>query len=220
MSTEPSMSRQYSATDRWLMRLQQQLAPVLQPPSRSTATYPADASADAEEMGEVDRAHAAGLMRVNHAGEVAAQALYHGQALVARNEGVREHLLAAARDEQAHLQWCEQRLNELGHQPSVLRPLWYAGSMAIGAAAGLAGDRWSLGFVAETERQVAEHLAGHLDQLPAADRRSRAVVAAMRQDEIRHGNDAEHKGGEALPPPVRGLMRQAAKVMKLLAYRI
>ncbi|HSW33069.1 MAG TPA: 2-polyprenyl-3-methyl-6-methoxy-1,4-benzoquinone monooxygenase [Steroidobacteraceae bacterium] len=166
------------------------------------------------------RRHAAGLMRVNHAGEIAAQALYHGQALTARNPKVRAALLEAARDETDHLAWCEQRVRELGSRTSLLAPVWYAGSFAIGALAGLAGDRNSLGFVAETEKQVIEHLESHLHELPPDDERSRRIVAQMQADEARHGADARDAGGRDLPGPVRNLMRRTARVMTRAAYRI
>lgn len=158
-------------------------------------------------------------MRINHAGEVAAQALYQGQALTARDPKVRAHMLDAAREEQQHLRWCEERLAELGSSPSTLKPFWFAGSYVIGAAAGLAGDRWSLGFVAETERQVSEHLDDHLARLPPQDTRSREIVTKMREDEARHGLRAEQAGGRSLPAPVRALMRGVAQIMKFGAYR-
>lgn len=212
--------RQYSSADRLLIGLQQRLAGFSRPTAMSPPPAPSPArSAAPVELDESDRRHAAGLMRINHAGEVAAQALYHGQALASRTAEVREHLLQAADEERAHLQWCEQRLAELGEKPSVLQPLWYAGSFAMGAAAGLAGDRWSLGFVEETEKQVAQHLEDHLQRLPADDARSRAVVEAMHRDEQRHGREARDLGGRPLPAPVRGLMRRVAAVMKLAAYR-
>jgi ubiquinone biosynthesis monooxygenase Coq7 len=166
------------------------------------------------------RRHAAALMRVNHAGEIAAQALYHGQALTARNGQIRESLLDAARDETDHLAWCEQRVRELDSRTSLLAPLWYAGSFAIGAVAGLAGDRTSLGFVAETERQVIEHLESHLHELPADDERSRRIVAQMQADEARHGSEARAAGGRELPEPIRRLMRGTARIMTGTAYRI
>jgi ubiquinone biosynthesis monooxygenase Coq7 len=166
------------------------------------------------------RRHAAGLMRVNHAGEIAAQALYHGQALTARNPKVRAALLEAARDETDHLAWCEQRVRELGSRTSLLAPVWYAGSFAIGALAGLAGDRNSLGFVAETEKQVIEHLESHLHELPPDDERSRRIVAQMQADEARHGAEARDAGGRDLPGPVRNLMRRTARVMTRAAYRV
>ena len=164
------------------------------------------------------RRHAAGLMRVNHAGEIAAQALYLGHAAVARDGDTAAHMRAAADEERDHLKWCEERLRELGSGPSRLGPLWYAGAFAIGAASGVLGDRWSLGFVAETERQVAEHLREHLDRLPPEDRRSRAIVRRMRDEEAEHGKAAEERGGVPLPVPVRRLMRESAKVMKRTAY--
>ena len=167
-----------------------------------------------------ERRHAAGLMRVNHTGEVCAQALYHAQALVARDPEVKECFAAAAREEEDHLAWTRERLSELGDRTSLANPLWYAGSFAIGLAAGLAGDRSNLGFVVETERQVEEHLSSHIDRLPAGDSRSRAIVAAMRDDEIRHGMAASVAGAHTLPLPVRALMRATAKLMTLTAYRI
>ena len=171
-------------------------------------------------LSEAERREAVALMRINHAGEVAAQGLYHGQALVARQGPVREQLLAAAREEQDHLAWCGERLRELGDHPSRLTPLWYGASAAIGALAGLRGDAASLGFVAETERQVSEHLADHLQRLPQGDTASRAVVTAMRADEERHGQHALDAGGQLPPAPVRGLMRLVAGVMKFGAARV
>ena len=167
-----------------------------------------------------ERRHAAGLMRVNHTGEVCAQALYQAQALVARDPEVKQCFAAAAREEEDHLAWTQERLSELGDRTSLANPLWYAGSFAIGLVAGLAGDRRNLGFVVETERQVEEHLSSHIDRLPAGDSRSRAIVAAMRDDEVRHGMAASLAGAHVLPLPVRALMRATAKLMTLTAYRI
>ncbi len=160
-----------------------------------------------------ERDHAARLMRVNHAGEIAAQALYRGQALVARDAALRAELLQAADEEHDHLRWCAERTRALGQEVSRLSPAWYLGSLAIGAVAGLAGDRVSLGFLAETERQVCEHLDGHLVQLPAADAASRAIVTGMRADELAHQRRAEDQGGVELPFPIRLGMRAAARVM-------
>ena len=174
-----------------------------------------DADLTAEE-----RRHAAALMRVNHTGEVCAQALYAAQALVARDAGVRAHFAAASRDEEDHLAWTRARLAELSDRPSLLNPLWYAGSFAIGTLAGLAGDRRNLGFVVETEAQVEQHLTTHLDRLPAQDAKSRAIVAAMRDDEARHGMTARDAGALPLPRPVRDAMRMTANVMKAVAYRV
>jgi ubiquinone biosynthesis monooxygenase Coq7 len=186
-----------------------------------TASRPTPgASLAATELSPEERRHAAGLMRVNHTGEVCAQALYAAQALVARDPSVKCALAGAARDEEEHLAWTRQRLAELGDRASLLDPLWYAGSFAIGVAAGLAGDRVNLGFVVETERQVEEHLTGHMERLPAADARSRAIVEQMRDDEARHGAMAQAAGAVDLPFPVKGLMRAAADVMRVVAYRI
>jgi ubiquinone biosynthesis monooxygenase Coq7 len=211
------MDRDYSPVDQLVMRLHQALSGTAPPPSGETRPNPAEGIEPAE-LDEAARRHAAGLMRVNHAGEVAAQALYQGHALLARDPGVREHMLAAADEERSHRAWCEQRLRELGSGPSRLDPLWYAGSFAIGAIAGLAGDRWALGFVEETEKQVSEHLTGHLDQLPEEDTKSRAIVEAMRADEERHGREAVEAGAHPLPGPVRELMRAVARVMTRSAY--
>lgn len=172
------------------------------------------------ELQDDEKRHAAGLMRVNHTGEVCAQALYAAQALVARNPAIREQFAQAAREEEEHLAWTQSRLGELGARPSLLNPLWYAGSFAIGVAAGVAGDEVNLGFVVETERQVEEHLGGHVERLPPQDARSRAIVEQMREDEARHGAMALAAGGLPLPFPVRGLMRAAADVMRVVAYRV
>lgn len=158
------------------------------------------------------------LMRVNHAGEVAAQALYRGQALTANSDMVRNGMTESAGEEIDHLAWCEDRLRELGSDPSRLDPLWYLGSFAIGAAAGLAGDKFSLGFIAETERQVTAHLDGHLQRLPAGDARSHAILEQMKTDETHHGDKASRAGGMPMPAPVRALMRLTSKVMTRTAY--
>ncbi|SEQ04497.1 ubiquinone biosynthesis monooxygenase Coq7 [Solimonas aquatica] len=212
------MKREYRPVDPLLSLLGRGLA-TLAGAQSSARGNPGGAQPETE-LDESQRRHIAGLMRVNHAGEVAAQALYQGQALTARNPATRQQLLAAAREEQDHLRWCEERLRELGDGPSKLQPLWYAGSFAIGALAGAAGDRVSLGFVDETEKQVSEHLSEHLAQLPQDDQRDRAILETMRADEERHGAQAREAGGAPLPAPVRGLMRQVARVMKFGAYRI
>ena len=167
-----------------------------------------------------EREHAAGLMRVNHVGEVCAQALYQSQKLVARNPEIRQMLDHSAQEEMDHLAWCETRLQELGSHTSYLNPIWYAGSFAIGLAAGLAGDKWSLGFVAETEKQVEDHLESHLEKLPVEDDRSRAIVDQMRIDEIEHGQAAISAGGATLPEPIQKLMQVMSKVMTTTAYKI
>lgn len=167
-----------------------------------------------------ERRHVAGLMRINHAGEVCAQALYLGQARVARDEATREHLLQAAQEEADHLAWCAQRLQELDDRPSLLNPLWYAGSYAIGVAAGLAGDGYNLGFVVETERQVEAHLEHHLRQLPEQDERSRRILERMAAEEAEHAEQAQAAGARALPAPVPMLMRAVSELMKFGAYRL
>jgi ubiquinone biosynthesis monooxygenase Coq7 len=172
----------------------------------------------AAELSDSERRHVTGLMRVNHAGEISAQALYHGQALIARSPVTRDFLLRAAAEEGDHLAWCEERLRELGARPSLLNPLWYAGSFAIGALAAAVGDKVSLGFVRETERQVEGHLDGHLAALPAQDERTRELIGQMKADETRHADGAERAGAVPLPGPVRALMRAAARVMTRTAY--
>ena len=167
-----------------------------------------------------DQQLAGALMRVNHVGEVCAQALYSAQASVTQNPALRQQLLDAAREETDHLAWTQERLDALGARPSLLNPLWYAGAFAIGWAAAKVGDAVSLGFVVETERQVSAHLQSHLERLPAEDLASRAVVAQMQADEERHAEDALHAGAMELPAPVRGLMRLAAKVMTTTAHHI
>jgi ubiquinone biosynthesis monooxygenase Coq7 len=159
-------------------------------------------------------------MRINHAGEVAAQALYQGQALTARNEAVAAEMRQAASEETDHLAWCEQRISELGGRTSVLNPLWYAGSWAIGALAGAIGDRVSLGFITETEKQVESHLQSHLQRLPESDTASRAILEQMKTDEIRHGARAEALGGMSLPLPIRAAMRLTSRLMTRSTYWI
>lgn len=171
-------------------------------------------------MTESEKAHAAALMRVNHAGEICAQALYEGQALTSRNPRARAALEQAAREETEHLAWTERRIEELGGRKSLLNPAWYAGSFALGALAGLAGDRWNLGFLAETERQVVAHLEGHLRKLPQEDRRSRAVLEQMKEDEARHATSAVRHGAAELPEPAKAAMRLSSKVMTETAFWI
>ena len=212
-------SRHLSRIDRALIELERALSTSLNAKPDAGRASPAAGIADAE-LDESQRRDAAGLMRVNHTGEVCAQALYSGQAAVARDARTREQLLQAAAEETDHLAWCGERLAELSSRPSLLNPLWYAGSFAIGALAALVDDRVSLGFVVETERQVEAHLGDHLTRLPDADARSRAIVAQMQADEARHGQMAKTSGGIELPPPIPTLMRLAAGVMKAVAYRI
>ena len=174
----------------------------------------------ATDLDEEQRRHVAGLMRINHTGEICAQALYAGQAATARNEATREAMQSAADEEIDHLSWCEDRLKELDSRPSMLNPLWYAGSFAIGAAAGIAGDDWSLGFVRETENQVEAHLQDHLERLPEGDARSQAILDQMKVDEAKHADMAEAAGARELPEPIRRAMASAAGIMKALAYRL
>ena len=172
------------------------------------------------DLSPAERRLSGALMRVNHVGEVCAQALYAAQALTARTPALRAKMQAAGREETDHLAWTERRLADLGARTSLLNPLWYAGAFAIGLAAGRAGDRISLGFVVETERQVEQHLASHLQRLPEADQASRAVVAQMRDDEARHADEALQAGGAQMPAPVRWLMRQSARLMTRLAHHV
>lgn len=210
--------RQTSPIDRVLVEIERALGALGSAPD---AGRPSPASGISEAvLDEAERRHAAGLMRVNHTGEVCAQALYSGQAAIARHAATRVQLLEAAAEETDHLAWCGERLTALHSRPSLLNPLWYAGSFALGAAAALASDRVSLGFVVETERQVEAHLGEHLQKLPADDLASRAVVAQMKDDEARHGQMAQAAGGTDLPRPIPALMRFASNVMKAVAYRI
>jgi 3-demethoxyubiquinol 3-hydroxylase len=184
------------------------------------ASRPVPGEQELAPLPEAQRRQSAPLMRVNHTGEIAAQALYDGQAFMARTAGTRALLRKAAQEETDHLAWCEKRLEELDSRTSFLNPLWYAGSFAIGALTATFGDRTSLGFVVETERQVEGHLESHLIRLPAEDRRSRAIVTAMQRDEIAHGTAAQAAGATPLPSPVRELMRQTARIMTATAYWI
>ncbi|MGK7297213.1 MAG: 2-polyprenyl-3-methyl-6-methoxy-1,4-benzoquinone monooxygenase [Candidatus Wenzhouxiangella sp. M2_3B_020] len=212
------MQRFTSPIDRVVTQLDQALRVSLAPAPASDRPSPAN-DHDEAEMDAEARRHAGGLMRVNHTGEVCAQALYAGQAVTARLPDVRREMEHAAREEVDHLRWCADRLDALGEAPSRLNPLWYAGSFAIGAAAGLAGDRWSLGFVEATERQVEAHLESHLDTLPEHDVRSRAVVEQMKVDEAQHAELASKSGAARLPRPIQAAMAVTAGVMKRIAYR-
>ena len=188
-------------------------------PARSSRACPTLADQTCE-LTEPERAHAAGLMRINHVGEVCAQALYTAQGLVTKDEALKTHFRDASKEEADHLAWTRERLDELGDRPSLLNPLWYAGAFALGLIAGRLGDKISLGFVEETEAQVQAHLQGHLTQLPLGDHASRAIVAQMRDDEARHGQEARLLGAQDMPQPVKALMRSAAKVMTTVAYHI
>ena len=205
--------------DRLLAGLDNALKTVAVPAGQPARPNPAEDISHTE-LTEGQAAHAAGLMRVNHAGEIAAQGLYQGHAAVARAPAIEQQMQRAADEERDHLAWCEQRLTELGSQPSRLSPIWYAGSFVIGAVSGVLGDRWSLGFIAETENQVCEHLTGHLERLPDEDARSRAIVEKMREEEAGHGAQARAAGAADLPKPIHALMRMTAKIMTKSAYWI
>jgi ubiquinone biosynthesis monooxygenase Coq7 len=211
-------TRELTQLDRFLTDTQRALDTVFGAPAAMRANPSSDVAQI--ELDDDERQHSAGLMRINHVGEVCAQALYCGQAAVARDPATREHLLEAAQEETDHLAWCADRLRELDSRPSLLNPIWYAGSFAIGALAGLRGDGWNLGFVVETERQVEAHIDEHLDSLPAADARSRAILEVMKADEARHADNAEAAGARVLPMPVPTLMAAASKLMKAVAYRL
>jgi 3-demethoxyubiquinol 3-hydroxylase len=213
-----SRTRHYSPLDRLLIEIEHALGTTIGNPPAERPN-PAGLIEDPH-LEEDARRHAAGLMRINHVGEVCAQALYFGQAAVARDEATREHLLQAAQEETDHLAWCAERLRELHDRPSLFNPLWYGGSYAIGALAGLRGDGWNLGFVVETERQVESHLDEHLGSLPAGDERSRAILRQMKDDEARHADQALAFGARELPRPVPQLMALASTLMKLVAYRL
>lgn len=214
----PVHARRLSKLDRALSGVERALGTVCGAAVESRLS-PADAQPESH-LEDGERKHAAGLMRVNHTGEVCAQALYDGQAALARDEATRAHLQAAAAEETDHLAWCAQRLHELDDRPSLLNPLWYVGSFAIGALAAALGDRMSLGFVMETERQVEAHLHEHLQRLPESDARSRAILTQMQSEEARHAANARARGGADLPTPVPQLMRCASAVMKAVAYRV
>lgn len=210
--------RRLTPLDRVLAELDHALATVCAPET-ATRANPAE-SIDAPELSDAERRHAAGLMRINHTGEICAQALYMGQAAVARDASTHSQLRAAAQEETDHLAWCAQRLKELDSRPSLFNPLWYAGSHLLGVVAGLRGDGWNLGFVVETERQVEAHLAEHLNTLPTDDARSRAIVRVMKDDEARHADNAQAAGARRLPPPIPQAMALSARLMKTIAYRL
>lgn len=210
-------TRQLTPLDRLLASANNALRTVATPAGRSARENPAANIIDAE-LTAAEKRHAAGLMRINHAGEVAAQALYQGHATVARDRNIEAQMQQAADEEFDHLAWCEQRINELGEDVSRLSPFWYAGAFAIGAASGILGDKWSLGFIAETEKQVCSHLDSHLASLPSEDVKSRAIVEQMRDEEEEHGDNAKEAGAADLPAPIKQLMRMTAKVMTKTAY--
>jgi len=204
--------------DQFILEFDRALRTVLAP-ARSVRPVPGNALPEAE-LDAGQKRLVVGLMRVNHCGEICAQALYQGQALTSRDPVIREALCGAAEEETEHLAWTEQRIAELGGRKSLLNPLWYLGSLTLGLAAGALGDKWNLGFLAETERQVEAHLDGHLHALPEEDERSRAIVDQMRLDEIQHAETAVQHGAAELPVPAKVVMKAMAKVMTGIAYRI
>ncbi len=208
-----------STLDRAIIGFDRNVLQVLTGQGRAHRPSPAR-SVPEPELSPTVRRHIAGLMRVNHAGEICAQALYMGQAVMARQAVTRDKMRQSAEEEIDHLQWCRQRIEELGGNTSRLDPFWYTGALSLGLVAGLAGDHWSLGFIAETERQVVEHLQGHLDQLPQADEKSRAILAQMQIDEAQHGDKAAAAGAQALPVAVQSAMRFCARIMTRTAYHI
>lgn len=208
-----------SLLDRALIEIEHSLRTCHVKPATGNRPYPG-AQQSENLLDEAESGHIAGLMRVNNAGEVAAQGLYRGQALTARNQAVKQNMLEAAEEENEHLNWCQTRLTEIGSRRSLLDPFWYWGSFSIGATAGLIGDKWSLGFVEETENQVTRHLEDHLNQLPEQDSRSKAVLESMKQDEMRHATNAHKAGAAKLPTAIQKAMTLVSKVMTFSAYRI
>jgi ubiquinone biosynthesis monooxygenase Coq7 len=213
------MNRAYSPFDKLIMQFDQAVQTVFGRPQVTERPDPASGLEESE-LTEAERDHTARLMRINHTGEVCAQALYQGQAVTAKDPAVRQNMERSAQEENDHLDWCERRIHELGGRTSLLNPLWYAGSFAIGAAAGIAGDKWSLGFVAETERQVETHLEEHIAQIPPADRKTHAILEQMKSDEIAHATKAVASGGAELPGPVKLVMKLTSKVMTRSVYHL
>lgn len=209
--------RNFSPMDDLLISLDQAVRTLFGQPKITERPNPAS-NLEESEIDDKTRDHTARLMRINHTGEVCAQALYQGQALTAKLPEVRSNMERAAAEENDHLDWCESRLKELGSRTSYLNPVWYAGSFAIGAAAGLAGDKWSLGFVGETERQVESHLDEHLEQVPETDQKTRAILEQMKTDEIHHGETAMEAGGAELPKPIKEAMKLTSKIMTGTVY--
>jgi 3-demethoxyubiquinol 3-hydroxylase len=213
-------SREYSALDRGIMALDAVIGEFSRPSSvRNKRPYPATSHSQPN-LDETEREHVSGLMRVNHAGEIAAQALYKAQALTARDKELKKAMQQSADEEVDHLEWCESRLKELNDHTSYLEPVWYLGSFSIGIVAGCFGDKWNLGFLAETEYQVVKHLDEHLEQLPEKDDRSRSILEQMREDELHHATIAETAGAKTLPKGVKRLMNLTSRIMTKTAYRI
>ena len=217
--TNQNNSRKFSPVDNFMMQLDTGLRTLFGKPSITERPNPENTVAEGE-LSASEKELAGRLMRINHSGEVAAQGLYQGQALTAKLPDVREKMERAAEEENDHLDWCKQRINELDTHTSYLNPLWYFGSVAIGAAAGLAGDKWSLGFVAETEHQVVRHLTSHLNQISENDHKSRAILEQMKEDEGHHATAALDAGAAELPVPVKKFMALTSKIMTKTVYRL
>lgn len=213
------MPRPHSLLDNILNEAGHALRTILSP-AQTAAPNPAAHITDTVTLNEKQQKHSAGLMRVDHTGEICAQALYRGQALVARDDTTHDHLMHCAEEEQAHLAWCEDRLKQLDAHTSLLNPFWYGASFCIGAVAGLAGDRWSYGFVVETERQVEKHLQDHLTELPEQDKPSHAILSQMLRDEACHADEALKRGGKPLPKPIKAIMKLQSRVMTKTAYHL
>lgn len=209
--------RQYNFFDRLCLGIDQAVKALTNHVQTSGQIYPASV-VDEEPLTDKERKHAAALMRINHAGEICAQALYHGQGMVSKSLEIQEKMQQAAQEEGHHLAWCKQRLDELNSHVSYLNPVWYAGSFCIGMVAGMVGDEWSLGFVAETERQVIHHLEGHLQTLPSNDKRSYAILQRMERDEALHRDEAIRLGARELPGPIKHAMSLVSKIMVKTAY--
>lgn len=217
--TNKNISRDFSPADNLMMQVDTGLRTLFGKPNITERSNPED-SVEEGELSSCEKDLAGRLMRINHSGEVAAQGLYQGQALTAKLPEVREKMERAAQEENDHLDWCEHRIKELGTHTSYLNPLWYVGSVAIGATAGLAGDKWSLGFVAETEHQVVRHLTSHLDQISENDHKSRAILEQMKEDEGQHATTALNAGGAALPSPIKKFMSLTSKIMTKAVYQL
>jgi ubiquinone biosynthesis monooxygenase Coq7 len=212
--------RKFNSTDHFLSRVDKSLHTLFAKPNTRNSNSPADKVESKSELNETDKKISARLMRVNHAGEIAAQGLYHGHSLMAKDENIKQNFNQSAQEEEAHLSWCEKRLDELHDRPSVFAPVWYLGSYAMGAAVGVFGDKWSLGFVSETEKQVVKHLDKHLSHLPENDIKSREILLKMREDEAQHGKNAQAAGAYELPGPAKSLMNAMSKVMTKTSYWI
>ena len=211
--------RHYSLLDKAIAHFDHALRTIAGKPLTTDRPHPAEDTPEAE-LSVTEKKHVAGLMRVNHAGEVSAQGLYQGQSLTARDANIRQNMAESAKEENDHLAWCENRLHELGSHKSVLAPVWYTGSLLIGMIAGLAGDKWSLGFVEETEQQVTNHLENHETRLPDQDQKTAKIIAQMKLDEAEHAAKANQAGAEELPYAIKSLMQAVSKVMTSTAYYI